>query len=387
MILVLNAGSSSLKLALYAGDGATPLATGLIERIGADGFLRLRDGSGAPLPCPLTTTADVASHGAALQTALSALAGIAPGLHVTAVGHRVVHGGPNHSNPLRVDAATLAALAALAPLAPLHQPHNLAGIHAALAAFPSAPQIACFDTAFHRDQPFVAQTYALPRAYFDRGIRRYGFHGLSYHSIAGQLATLDPALALGRVIVAHLGNGASLCAMRAGRSVATTMGFSPLDGLPIGTRVGQIDPGVLLSLLQHDAMTPEALSDLLYRRSGLLGLSGLSNDMRRLEASEAPEAKQAIAYFVHRTRTEVAAMAAALGGVDALVFCGGIGENSQRIRALVCEGLGWMGLTLDPTRNASGGPVISPDAAIVRVLVLPTNEESVIAFAARAALG
>lgn len=386
MILVLNAGSSSLKLALYTTDGETLQASGQIERIGKSGTLRLRDGKGADLPVPTPAEGRLSDHSSALDTALAALAGAIPGLRIAAVGHRVVHGGPDHSHPRRIDDGLLASLATLEPLAPLHQPHNLAGIRAARLAFPEAPQIACFDTAFHRGQPFVAQTYALPRAYFERGIRRYGFHGLSYQSIAEKLAVLDPALARGRVIVAHLGNGASLCAMDAGRSVASTMGFSPLDGLPMGTRSGQIDPGVLLYLLQHDGMTPEALSDLLYRRSGLLGLSGLSNDMRELEASAAPEAEEAIAYFVHRIRIEVAAMAATLGGVEALIFTGGIGENSRKVRARVCEGLGWMGLSLDADRNAANAMRLSPEGSTAQVVVLPTDEERIIARAAAAAL-
>jgi acetate kinase len=380
-ILTLNAGSSSLKLALYGPDAV--LATGLIERIGGEGKMRLRDARGADLAVTPATQAEFATHSAALRLALSALNGGLPGLSIDGVGHRVVHGGPDHAAPVIVDEVILAALAALSPLAPLHQPHNIAGIRAAMAAFPAAPQIACFDTAFHRSQPFVSQTFALPRAYFDKGVRRYGFHGLSYHSIADHLAKIAPDLAMGRVVVAHLGNGASICGMIGGRSIASTMGFSPLDGLPMGTRSGQIDPGVLLYLMQNDGMDAEAISDLLYRQSGLLGLSGLSNDMRLLQASDNPQAREAIDYFVHRIQREIGAMAAALGGLDALVFCGGIGENSRRIRADVCNGMGWIGIGIDVERNAAHATRISPDGSPVAVMVVPTNEESVIAKAAR----
>ncbi|MGL5447982.1 MAG: acetate/propionate family kinase, partial [Rhabdaerophilum sp.] len=245
-------------------------------------------------------------------------------------------------------------------------------------------QIACFDTAFHRNHPWVNDTFALPRALYDEGVRRYGFHGLSYEYIAAELARIAPSLSKGRVIVAHLGNGASMCALHDGRSVASTMGFSALDGLPMGTRCGQLDPGVLLYLMDQKGMTAEQISDLLYRQSGLLGLSGLSNDMRTLEAAAKPEAAQAIDYFVFRCQREVGAMAAALGGIDALVFCGGIGENSRLIRSRICERLDWMGIEIDHARNAANAQVISSELARATVLVIPTNEEIVIARAARA---
>ncbi len=382
-ILTLNAGSSSLKLALYGPSGEVPLATGLVDRIGGEGTMHLHDAAGGPISLA-GAPADFATHRSSLGTVLSVLDATFPGLAVAAVGHRVVHGGPNHAAPVLVDAAILAELADLAPLAPLHQPHNVEGIRAAMEAFPDAPQIACFDTAFHRGQAFVAEAFALPRAYYDKGVRRYGFHGLSYQYIASRLAEVAPDCAGGRVIVAHLGNGASMCGMRQGKSVASTMGFSPLDGLPMGTRSGQIDPGVLLYLMQEQGMDGAAISDLLYRRSGLLGLSGLSNDMRTLEASDAPHARDAIAYFVHRCQREIGSLAAALGGVDALVFCGGIGENSRGVRAGVCDGLGWMGIAIDTARNAANATVLSPDHAVVKVMTIPTNEESVIAAATRA---
>jgi acetate kinase len=267
------------------------------------------------------------------------------------------------------------------PFAPLHQPHNLAGVRAARDAFPEALQVACFDTAFHRNHPWVNDTFALPREYYEKGIRRYGFHGLSYEFIAGELARSAPHLHSGRVVVAHLGNGASMCALMGGRSVGSTMGLSALDGLPMGTRCGQIDPGVLLYLMDEEGMGADEISDLLYRRSGLLGLSGLSNDMRRLEAADAPEAAQAIDYFVFRIRRELGALSAVLGGLDALVFTGGIGENSALVRERVCTGQDWLGIELDRARNADGARVISADLSRARVLVIPTNEELVIARA------
>ena len=281
----------------------------------------------------------------------------------------------------------LAALDGLAPFAPLHQPHNLAGVRAALAAFPGAVQVACFDTGFHRNHPWVNDTFALPRAYYDKGIRRYGFHGLSYDYIAGELARIAPQLSAGRVIVAHLGNGASMCALSNGQSVASTMGFTALDGLPMGTRTGQIDPGVIFYLVQQEGMTIDEVRLMFYHDSGLKGLSALSNDMRVLEASDAPEAYQAIDYFVFRIRRELGALAAALGGLDALVFCGGIGENSRLVRSRVCEGMGWIGIELDHARNQANETVISTDFSRARVMVIPTDEEIVIARAAYALLG
>jgi len=381
-VLTLNAGSSSLKLALFPAAGDAPLATGQADRIGPDGTLRIAAAGGTALPVP---PGDLTSHAGALAVALAGFRAAFPDLDLRAVGHRVVHGGTDYAAPLTVTDTILADLARLEPFAPLHQPHNLAGIRAAMAAFPQVPQVACFDTAFHRAHPWVHDTFALPRDYYDRGVRRYGFHGLSYDYIAGALPRIVPEVALGRVVVAHLGNGASICAIHEGRSVASSMGFSALDGLAMGTRCGQLDPGVMLYLMEQEGMAPAAISDLLYRRSGLLGLSGLSNDMRTLEAAGSPEAEQAIAYFTTRIRHQLGAMAAVLGGIDAVVFTGGIGENSARVRAEVCETTGWMGIAVDPARNARNATVISPDGAPVPVLVVPTNEELVIARAARAA--
>jgi acetate kinase len=383
VVLTLNAGSSSLKIGVYS-EALEVIATGLADRIGSDGDLRLRDTAGAPLALPEGLTGDFRDHGTALATALATLDTLFPGLTVTAVGHRVVHGGIDYTAPVVIDDAVLTRLSQLEPFAPLHQPHNLSGIRAARAAFPQAVQVACFDTAFHRDHPFVSDAFALPRALYDKGVRRYGFHGLSYDYIAGALRDLAPELAAGRVIVAHLGNGASMCALRNGRSIASTMGFSALDGLPMGTRCGQLDPGVVLYLMDQEGMDAHAISDLLYRRSGLLGLSGLSNDMRTLEAADDPAAREAIDYFVFRIQREIGGLSAALQGLDGIVFCGGIGENSRTIRARVAEGMGWLGVQVDAERNAANGPVISPEGAAVTVMVIPTDEECVIARATRA---
>jgi acetate kinase len=382
-ILTLNAGSSSLKLGLFS-EGLETLGTGHVDRIGGAGRLKVQDGQGHALPVPDLSPEAFACHGTALETALAVFRADFPALEIVAVGHRVVHGGPDHAAPERITEALLAELAALAPFAPLHQPHNLAGVRAALAAFPQAPQIACFDTAFHRNHPFVNDTFALPRRYYDKGVRRYGFHGLSYDFITGALAQSEPALHAGRVVVAHLGSGASMCAIRGGRSVASTMGFSALDGLPMGTRSGQIDPGVLLYLMDQEGLSSAEISDLLYKESGLLGLSGLSNDMRELEASDSPHAQEAIDYFTFRIRRELGGLAASMGGIDALVFCGGIGENSALVRARVCAGMEWIGITLDAKANAANAREIAHGP--VRVLTIPTNEEIVIARAAKALL-
>lgn len=374
-VLTLNAGSSSLKVALYEGERL--LARGMADRIGEAGAFRLRDAGGADL----AVAGGCESHQAALSALIGGVERAFPGVNIRAVGHRVVHGGPDFAAPCRIDAGVLAALEALVPFAPLHQPHNLSGIRAAMAAFPEAVQVACFDTAFHRGQGRVADTYALPGDLYDQGIRRYGFHGLSYASIAASLAARFPGLAGGRVVVAHLGNGASLCAMRAGRSVATTMGFTALDGLPMGTRSGQIDPGVVLHLMRQ-GQTVDQVEDLLYRRAGLLGLSGLSHDMRTLEASDSPEAALAIAHFAERVRQGIGAMAAALGGIDALVFTAGIGENARGLRARIVAGLGFLGLAADTERNAGNASDISASTARARTLVIPTDEEGIIARAA-----
>lgn len=386
-VLTLNAGSSSLKFALFHGRADQPDLVGLVDRIGDDqAVIRAHDAEGHAVADRALQADERDGHVGAAHAVLAVLDAAAAGEIPAVVGHRIVHGGPDLVAPVVLDAAILERLAGYAPFAPLHQPHNLEGVAAARAAFPKALQIGCFDTAFHRHHPFVEDAYALPRAYFDQGVRRYGFHGLSYDYIASWLARNEPDLHAGRVVVAHLGNGASACAMQGGRSVASTMGFSALDGLAMGTRCGQIDPGVLLYLIQQQGMDGDQIAHLLYKESGLLGLSGLSNDMRTLTASDRPEAAQAIAYFVHRLRREVAALAAAMGGCDALIFTAGIGENAPAIRAAACEGMGWMGLAVDPSRNQAGATDITAPGARARVLVVPTNEELVIARAARTLL-
>jgi acetate kinase len=388
-VLTLNAGSSSLKFALFSStegrdtsDGDTALVSGQVDRIGPDGVLKLKDSREQALP---VAPARLDSHEHAFEAIIAALRQVFPSMDLAAVGHRVVHGGLHYTVPTVLTHAILDELATLVPFAPLHQPHNLRGIHAARAAFPGVPQVACFDTAFHRHQPWVNDAFALPRALYDEGVRRYGFHGLSYQYIADTLQRTAPQLASGCVVVAHLGNGASMCAVQNGRSVASTMGFSALDGLPMGTRCGQLDPGVLLYLMDQKGMSAAQISDLLYQKSGLLGISGLSNDMRTLEAAHTLEADQAIDYFVFRCQREVGAMAAAMGGIDALVFCGGIGENSALVRERICERLGWMGIALDHHRNTANAMVISTELSRTTAMVLPTNEELVIAQAARGA--
>ncbi|AXS38895.1 acetate/propionate family kinase [Breoghania sp. L-A4] len=386
-VLVLNAGSSSIKFALFDGTGTdvpgsgdpAEVCRGRVEGLGEQPRFRAQDECGTPVEARDLAPGEASSHAAALDVILEFLARRHADARIAVVGHRVVHGGAAHSRSVIVDTAMRAELALLEPLAPLHQPHNLAGIDAARAAFPDAPQVACFDTAFHRTHPWVNDTFALPRALYDEGIRRYGFHGLSYDYISSRLRQTHPTLASGRVVVAHLGNGASMCAIKDGRSVGSSMGFTALDGLPMGTRCGQLDPGVLLYLMSAKGMDAPALTDLLYNRSGLKGLSGISADMRVLEASEEPHAAQAIDYFVYRVRREIGAMAATVAGIDALVFTGGIGENSALIRARICENMDWLGLSVDAARNAANEADISAPGSRCRVLVIRTNEEVVIA--------
>ena len=382
--LTLNAGSSSLKFALYDISGApVELASGLVDSIGATPRLKADFGAAAPSLKRDLTAAEARDHVSALNTALGELRQKFPDAKASVVGHRVVHGGPVYSEPVEITSDVLEELRRFSPFAPIHQPHNLAGVEAAMAAFPDALQVACFDTAFHRSHPKVNDVFALPREYYDKGVRRYGFHGLSYDYISGELKRLAPLVHDGRVIVAHLGNGASMCGMIGGHSIASTMGFTALDGLPMGTRTGQIDPGVIFYLVQQEGMSIDEVRQLFYSKSGLLGLSGLSNDMRTLEAAGTVEANEAIDYFVFRIRRELGGLAAALGGLDALVFCGGIGENSRLIRERVCEGMGWIGLELDRERNARNDTLISTEMSRARILVVPTNEELVIARAGK----
>jgi len=337
-LLTLNAGSSSIKYALFARDDlAAPVFAGQVEDIGLAGGVPTHDAAMARVLAELNVRHE----------------------RIAAVGHRIVHGGARLVQPVLIDDAVVAQMSELIPLAPLHQPHNVAGVRAARSAFAGVPQVACFDTAFHAMQPELNRRFALPQPLFDAGVRRYGFHGLSYESILAQLMDDDPARARGRVVIAHLGNGASMCAMHEGRSVATTMSFSPLDGLPMGTRCGRLDAAVVLHLIQQQGRSVDELQRLLFRESGLLGLSGVSSDMRALEASKVPAAAMAIDYFVEHALRELAGMVAALRGIDTLVFTGGIGEHATGLRQRIVDGAAWMG---------------SIDARVVR-----TNEEAVIA--------
>lgn len=386
-ILVVNAGSSSLKFSLFRLDAAAVLQLALrgqIDGIGSRPHLKAQDDVGRTLVERELAPAQVHEVGDAIMLAGAWLREHIPGEPLLAVGHRVVHGGADYAQPVRVDAAVFAALEQLTPLAPLHQPHNLAAIRALREAQPQVPQIACFDTAFHRTHPPLADMYALPWEYYETGVRRYGFHGLSYEYIAGALPRVAPAIANGRVIVAHLGSGASLCALQAGKSVDSTMGFSPLDGIPMGTRPGAVDPGVLLYLVGQRNMAPAALEQLLYRESGLLALSGISNDMRQLLQSPEPRARLAVDYFVYYVAKEIGALTAVLGGLDAVVFTAGIGENSPEIRARIVQACAWLGITLDVKANQSGGACISAEGSAVSAWVVPTDEELMIARHAHA---
>ena len=382
-LLTVNAGSSSIKFSLYSiaatPDGLDPVLGGAIEGIGSAPHLAMRDAAGVVLAERRWPEGAARTHEDLLGGLLDLLAHQHGADALVAVGHRVVHGGADFAAPALVTAALLDALAALAPLAPLHQPHNLAPIRALAAMRPELPQVACFDTGFHRTMPALATRFALPREITAAGVRRYGFHGLSYEWIARRLRVLAPALAAGRVITAHLGNGASLCAMRDGQSVETSMGFTALDGLVMGTRCGSLDPGVVLYLAQQRGMSAAAIEDLLYHRSGLLGVSGLASDMRTLLASDAPAAREAVELFAYRAAREAAALAGALGGLDGFVFTAGIGEHAAPVRALIAARLGWLGVSLDPAANAAGQGRISAPASAVQVWVVPTDEEAMIA--------
>ena len=379
-ILTVNAGSSSVKFQVFAVDGEgglLRLIKGQIDGVGSRPRLRASGATGEKLAeraYPIESVEDVP---AALRVAADWLRGEC---NVTphAVGHRVVHGGPDYDRPVLIDHNVVSRLERYAALAPLHQPHNLAPIRALLENFPSLPQVACFDTAFHRDHDRLADHYAIPRFLHDEGVRRYGFHGLSYEHIAKTLPKVAPEIATGRVIVAHLGNGASMCALHGGRSVESTMGFTALDGLPMGTRPGQIDPGVLLYLMSVKGMPPSEVQDFLYGECGLKGLSGVGSDMRELQASDDPNAAFAVEYFVHRASLNAGMLAAALQGIDAFVFTAGIGEHSESIRARIAERLGWLGVSLDPAENARHSLRISrPETT--PVYVVPTDEELMIA--------
>lgn len=386
-IAVINAGSSSVKFALYEAAGEVNLMyRGRVEGIGVAPRLRASDAQGKHV-AEREFLVPSFDHNAATREVLTTGAGLLHGMPVVGIGHRVVHGGMHYTAPTRLDQAVLADLAELVPLAPLHQPHNLAPIHTILDEAPRIPQVACFDTAFHRGQSSIAQSFALPRELTDAGVRRYGFHGLSYEYLAGQLRAEWPELAPGRVVIAHLGNGASLCAVRNGQSVASTMGFTAVDGLMMGTRCGALDPGVLLYLMQQRQMDAMAIEDLIYRKSGLLGVSGISSDMRALRASTDPAAGEAIALFVYRIAREVGSLMAALGGLDGIVFSGGIGENDAATRAEVVASCEWTGAVLDVARNAVGEGRVSADNSRIPVLVIRTDEERLIARHTQRELG
>lgn len=379
--VVLNAGSSSLKFSLFevsVGGSWRLEARGQVEGIGTAPRFSARDGDGGRLA---DESLDSTVHNAA--TAFDAVATWLRvhygGSRVLGVGHRVVHGGPTYAGPTRVSPAVLDDLRTLIPLAPLHQPYNLAAIEAVAARLPDVPQVACFDTSFHRGQPAVAQLVPLTAAVRDTGVQRYGFHGLSYEFIASVLPEVAPEIAEGRVIVAHLGSGASLCALHRRKSMDSTLGFTALDGLCMGTRPGAVDPGVILYLFQTLKLSAKEVETMLYKQSGLLGVSGVSNDMRDLLKSSAPDAKLAIDYFIYRVTKEIGALAGVLGGIDALVFTAGIGEHSPDIRQQIVNASAWLGLDLDEPANARNATRISGSASTIPAFVIPTNEELMIA--------
>jgi acetate kinase len=381
LILVLNAGSSSLKFRGYDAGGSAPrlVVRGQIEGLGTAPHFTVSNADGDRQEEKRWPPGTQLNHDGAVGYIGDFLRSHGEGHRLVAAGHRVVHGGVRFTQPTLVTPEVIDELAALAPLAPLHQPHNLAPIRALAQRRPDLPQVACFDTAFHHTQPEEAQAFALPAAITARGVRRYGFHGLSYEYIASRLPEVAPQAAAGRTVVAHLGNGASMCALQAGRSMASTMGFTAVDGLVMGTRCGSIDPGVILYLMDELKMDTRAVEDLIYKRSGLLGVSGISSDMRTLLASDDPHARFAVELFTYRIGRELGSLAAALGGIDALVFTGGIGERAGLVRDRVCRRAGWLGLELDPGANGKDGPRISVDASRVAAWVIPTDEELMIA--------
>ena len=381
-VLILNAGSSSIKFALYETERLEVLCRGAIDGIGGTPRFAVRGAIAAQLPA-VPTLPEPATHDSLTIWLLDTLRARLEAVTIVAAGHRVVHGGARFNDPVSVDDAVMAELDQLVSLAPLHEPHNLATIRAVTKAWDQLPQVACFDTQFHRTQPRLEQMFALPRELTDDGVLRYGFHGLSYEYIASVLPEHAGPRADGRVIVAHLGNGASMCAMNKRRSVASTMGFTALDGLMMGTRSGALDPGVVLHLLQQKGMTPNEVANLLYNKSGLLGVSGISADVRDLEASKNPRATEALDLFAYRAARELGGLVAILGGLDVLVFTAGIGEHSAFMRRRICEHFGWMGVEIDAAANSRGAALISKPASAIDVRVIPTDEELVIARATR----
>jgi len=388
-IVVLNAGSSSLKFSVFAEQehGQQLVMRGQAEGLSTEPRFVAKDAAGAILDEKSWGAGARLGHAGALDYLVAFLRERNRGYQLAAVGHRVVHGGTEYARPVRIDAKIVAALEKYVPLAPLHQPHNLAPIKVLLERQPSLPQVACFDTAFHRTAPPVAQAFALPKSITDRGVLRYGFHGLSYEYIASVLPQYDAKAAGGRTVVLHLGNGSSMCAIAKGRSIGSTMGFTAVDGLPMGTRCGNLDPGVILYLIDELKMDTRAVEKLIYQQSGLLGVSGISSDMRTLLASDEPGAKAAIDLFVYRIGRELGSLAAALGGLDAIVFTAGIGENSAELRERVCRHAAWIGVQLDSEANARGGPRISGAGSRVNVWTIPTNEELMIARHTRDVVG
>lgn len=381
-ILIINSGSSSIKFSLFPGDKPPTRQNLFCEGEFADVRHRphftAKDGAGAPIMDELLK--EGAAHEDALAALLQWLDRQFPDHRLIAAGHRVVHGGPVFQEPALIDAKVVAELTRLVPLAPLHQPHNLAAIAALATLYPALAQVACFDTSFHHTQPEVAAAFALPRWLTDQGVRRYGFHGLSYEYIAGILPeVVGTDIADGRIVVAHLGSGASMCAMKSRRSVATTMGFTALDGLPMARRCGSLDPGVVLYLMEQKGMTAAAVRDMLYQSSGLLGVSGISDDMKALLSSDKPHAREAVELFVYGICRELGSLAAALDGIDALIFTAGIGENAPEIRRRVCEQAGWLGLRIDHAANANGGPRITRADSKTSAWMVPTDEDLMIA--------
>jgi acetate kinase len=387
-IVVLNAGSSSIKFSLFVLRKNTlePMLRGQIEGIYTSPHFVAKDASGKLQAEKSWGEGVKLGHGGALDHLVAHLRESLQGDRLIGVGHRVVHGGLEYTGPVRVDSKVLRALEKFVPLAPLHQPHNLAPIGLLLERLPDLPQVACFDTSFHRTNPEIAQMFALPAQLHAEGVRRYGFHGLSYEYIASVLSQFDARAASGRTVVLHLGNGASMCAIEARKSVASTMGFTAVDGLPMGTRCGSVDPGVILYLMDQRGMDARAIEKLIYNQSGLLGVSGISSDMRALLASDDPRAQLAIDLYVYRIRREMGSLAAALGGLDAIVFTAGIGEHAAAIRERVCRDATWLGVELDAAANAKDGPRIGASGSRVSVWVIPTDEELMIARHTRALL-
>jgi acetate kinase len=382
---VINAGSSSVKFSFYEGERR--ILTGQIDGIGARPSVTAEGPDGEKITPPDLGAKPPAVPSEVLPVIIPWARERLGDRRLAALGHRVVHGGLRHSRPARVSPELLAELEALVPLAPLHEPHNLAPIKMAMHLNPDLPQVACFDTAFHRTAPEVEQAFALPYSFYEEGIRRYGFHGLSYEYIASVLPERAPEIANGRVVVAHLGNGCSACAMQKRVSIATTMGFTALDGLPMGTRCGELDAGVVLHLMQQKQMSAEQLVDLLYRRSGMLGLSGVSSDFRELLTSDTPRARFAIDVFCYRVTSHIASLAAALGGLDGVVFTAGVGENAAAVRSAICRACGWLGLELDEAANREHRVRISTSGSRVAAYVIKTDENLMIARHARALLG